>query len=236
MPKKNRCIIITGTSRGLGRHLAVAFLKLGDLVIGCARTSNNLKDRSYHHYKIDLCNEKEVANLFLDLKEKNLKPSVLINSAAISHSSLFLSTNSQTANEVLTTNILGSFHASKYAVKLMQKNNFGRIVNLSSINVPLVSKGSALYNASKAGMDVLGQSLAMECIGYDITINTIGISLVENTTMFDQLSETELKIKEKQLLKPKPIQVNEIMAAIDFFCSKNAKNITAQTLYFGGVR
>ena len=118
----------------------------------------------------------------------------------------------------------------------MQKNNFGRIVNLSSINVPLVSKGSALYNASKAGMDVLGQTLSAECIGYDITINTIGISLVEKTNMFNQLNEKELKIKKSQLLKPTPIKTNEIMAAINFLCSEDAKNITAQTIYFGGVR
>ena len=236
MLSKKRCVIITGTSRGLGEKLANAFLKKGHLVVGCARKNNTLKDRSYHHYNVDICNEREVANLFLDLKEKKLIPSILINSAAVSQSSLFISTNSQNACEVLNTNILGLFHVSKFAVRIMQKNNFGRIVNLSSINVPLVSRGSALYNASKAGMDVLGQTLAAECIGYDITINTIGISLVEKTNMFNKLNEKELKIKKSQLLKPTPIKTNEIMAAINFLCSEDAKNITAQTIYFGGVR
>ena len=81
-------------------------------------------------------------------------------------------------------------------------------------------------------MDVLGQTLAAECIT-DITINTIGISLVEKTNMFNQLNEKELKIKKSNYFTYK----NERnYGCINFLCSEDAKNITAQTIYFGGVR
>ena len=117
----------------------------------------------------------------------------------------------------------------------MQRQRYGRIVNFSSINVPLGSVGSALYNASKAGVEAMARALTRECGNVDITINTLGLSLVANSGMLDSLSPKALAAKQEALLKPKVLEVEEIMHAINFFASPLARNISCQTVYFGGV-
>jgi len=82
----------------------------------------------------------------------------------------------------------------------------------------------------------MGRSLANECRAHDITVNSIGLSLVADTGMVESLSETALAAKQAHLLKPKLLETAEIVAAINFFASVEARNITGQLLYFGGTR
>ena len=114
-------------------------------------------------------------------KEANLwgdPISLLINNAGKSQNTLGILTPSQVAVDIIESNLLGNFFVTREALKIMQRKNFGRVINFSSINIPLKSVGSAIYNASKAGIDAMSKVLVRECGKYDITINTIGLSLV----------------------------------------------------------
>jgi 3-oxoacyl-[acyl-carrier protein] reductase len=230
------CVFITGTSRGLGEALAQAYLEAGNRVIGCSRGGATFFHPNYLHYIADVSDELSVKKMFTAIREAKLIPRLLVNNAALAQKSLAVFTSALTAKEILEVNLYGTFLICRETLKIMQRHRYGRIVNLSSINVPLASAGSSLYNATKAGLDVMGKSLANECKGYDITVNTIGLSLLANTGMAQSLSEEAIVEKQKFLLKPNLLETTEIVAAINFFASAEAKNITGQKLYFGGIR
>lgn len=228
--------MITGTSRGLGAALAQAYLAVGERVVGCSRGAATIAHTNYRHYTVDVSDELSITRMFADMRGAKMVPRLLVNNAALGQNSLTTFTSAQSAKQILEVNLLGTFLISRETLKLMQRHRFGRIVNLSSINVPLASVGSSLYNATKAGLDAMGCSLANECKTYDITINSIGLSLVANTGMAESLNEAALAAKQAHLLKPKLLETAEILAVINFFASAEAKNITGQLLYFGGVR
>ena len=107
---------------------------------------------------------------------------------------------------------------------------------MTSINVPMASVGGVAYNASKAGLDAMMRTLVNE-IGpaEDITLNALGLSLVAQSGMVEGLSEAALVAKVSRLPKPALLEVAEIIHALDFLAAPEARNITGQTLYFGGV-
>ncbi len=230
------CILITGTSRGLGAALADAYLAAGERVVGCSRGKGTVAHENYHHYGVDISDEQSIIGMFSSMREAQLVPRLLVNNAALGQASLATFTSAKTAKDILDVNLFGTFLICREALKLMQRHRFGRIVNLSSINVPLASQGSAVYNGTKAGLDAMGLSLANECKAYDITVNSIGLSLVANTGMVESLTEAALLAKQRHLLKPQLLEVSEVVATINFLASAEAKNITGQLLYFGGVR
>ena len=230
------CVMITGTSRGLGAALAEAYLAVGECVIGCSRGTSAISHSNYLHYSVDVSDELSIANMFTDMREKKLVPRLLVNNAALAQMRLTTFMSTRLAGDILNVNLLGAFLICREMLKLMQRHRFGRIVNLTSISVPLATVGNSLYNATKAGLEAMGHSLANECKTYDITVNSIGLSHVANTGMADALNDSAIEALQGLLLKPKLLSTSEIVCAIDFFASREARNITAQVLYFGGVR
>ena len=230
------CIFITGTSRGLGLQLAKEYIDLGYTVIGCSRGDSAFSHERYQHYQCDITDEENVKAVFADIRIKKLNPEILVNNASIDLMSIFAATKIDDANRVLKTNVLGTLLISKEMIKIMQRNGFGRVINFSSVCVSLGSVGSSIYSCSKAGVEAMAYSLANECKSFDITVNTLGISYVEDTGMYDAKSEKVLASLQSQLLKPDFLRVGEIVKAIDFLGAPEAKNITGQTIYFGGLR
>jgi 3-oxoacyl-[acyl-carrier protein] reductase len=228
-------VLITGTSRGLGLLMAQSFLSAGYIVIGCSRDKFSIDSEAYFHYALDISNEISVGEMFSDMRKRQFIPRILINNAAVTQAGLTVFTKASIARSILDVNLVGSFLITREAVKLMQRNKFGRVINITSINVPLASAGGALYNASKSGLETLGRTIASEFNSFDLTVNNLGLSLVDGTTMVALLDDKAKQAKRIHLLKSDNISIDEIMAAINFFASPEAKNITGQTLYFGGV-
>jgi 3-oxoacyl-[acyl-carrier protein] reductase len=228
-------VLITGTSRGLGKALAEEFLKEGLTVYGCSRQASSIGHQNYCHFTVDVSDESEVVLMLKQIASLKMHVNLLINNAGLTQASLGILTRGVSAQDILNVNLLGNFFVSRETLKLMQRQRYGRIVNFSSINVPLGSVGSALYNASKAGVDAMARALTRECGNLDITINTLGLSLVANSGMLDALSPKALAAKQEALLKPKVLELEEIMHAINFFASPLARNVSCQTVYFGGL-
>ena len=228
-------VLITGTSRGLGKALAERFLHAGLVVYGCSRQASTIDHQDYRHFTVDVSDEPGVVSMIMQITALKVPINLLINNAGLTQASLGILTRTESAQHILRTNLLGNFLVSRETLKLMQRQRYGRIVNFSSINVPLGSVGSALYNASKAGVEAMAKVLTRECGNVDITINTLGLSLVAGSGMLDSLSPKVLAAKQEALLKPKVLEVEEVMHAINFFASPLARNISCQTVYFGGV-
>jgi len=228
-------VLITGTSRGLGKAVAEQYLQAGRVVYGCSRQVSSIDHKLYKHFLVDVGDEQSVVSMLKEIASFKVPLNLLINNAGLTQASLGILTRVESAQDILRTNLLGTFLVSRETLKLMQRQRYGRIVNFSSINVPLGSVGSALYNASKSGVDAMAKTLTRECGRADITINTLGLSLVANTGMVDALDPKAVAAKQYALLKPKLLEVEEIMHAINFFASPLAQNISCQTVYFGGV-
>jgi 3-oxoacyl-[acyl-carrier protein] reductase len=173
--------------------------------------------------------------MFKEISLLKIRLDLVINNAGITQFSLGILTRAITAGEIINTNILGTFLITREALRLMQRQRYGRIVNFSSINVPLGSIGGSIYNASKAAMESMATTLSRENAKADITINTIGLSVVDKTGMSDSLTPKALAEKQCLLIKPDLIKVEEIIHAINFLASPLSKNICAQTIYFGGT-
>lgn len=234
LPLKNS-LLVTGSSRGLGKLLAEAYLKMGVTVFGCSRNPSAINHPNYRHFMLDITDEKNVALMFKEISLLKIRLDLVINNAGLTHASLGILTSAKTAHEIINTNIYGTFLVIREALKIMNHQRHGRIVNFSSINVPQGSVGSSLYSASKAALESMALTLSRENANIDITINTIGLSVVDKTGMLDSLSSKALIEKQGHLIKPELLSVNEIIHAIDFISSPYAKNICAQTIYFGGA-
>lgn len=228
-------ILVTGSSRGLGKSLAEAYLSMGMKVFGCSRNPAAIEHQNYRHFTLDITDEQSVVAMFKEIYSLKTRLDLTINNAGITQASLGILTNADAAREIINTNVLGTFLVTREALKLMQRQRYGRIVNFSSINVPQGSVGSSLYSASKAALESMALTLSRENAKVDITINTIGLSLVDKTGMLGSLSPKAVTEKQSLLVKPELLNVEEIIHAIDFFSSPLAKNISAQTIYFGGA-
>jgi 3-oxoacyl-[acyl-carrier protein] reductase len=230
-----QCILITGTSQGLGKLLALAYLEGGTRVIGCSRGAGTITSENYFHYSLDITNEIAVREMFLDMRNKGLLLRTLINNAGISHNKLIALTSLKEARKIIDVNFFGAFILMKEALKAMQSSGCGRIINILSINLALSSLGASVYNSSKAALESFGKTAAKEYKTFNITINNLGLSIVGGTGMQASLGDRATIEKQNFLIKPNLLTVEEIKNAIDFFNLNASKNITGQTLYFGGV-
>ena len=234
MPPLSNSLLVTGASRGLGKLLAESYLSMGMAVYGCSRNPSAIDHQNYRHFMVDITDESSVVFMFKEISASKIRLDLVINNAGLTQASLGILTSAKTACEIINTNILGAFLVTREALKLMQRQRYGRIVNFSSINVPQGSVGSSLYSASKTALESMALTLSRENAKVDITINTIGLSLVDKTGMLDSLGPKALTEKQSLLIKPDLLNIDEIIHAVDFFASPYSKNICAQTLYFGG--
>ena len=229
-------VLVTGASRGLGLLLAKVFAARGERVVGFARSAPGFEHPNYRHVQIDLTDDSQVIKAFAVLNADPAGIRLCINNAGVAQSNLALLTKAQTFADTLNSNLTSAFIVSREALKHMKRRRFGRIVNMTSINVPMASAGGVAYNASKAGLEAMMRTLVNE-VGpaEDITLNALGLSLVAQSGMVENLSEAGLAAKVSRLPRPALLQVDEIVHALDFLAAPEARNITGQTLYFGGV-
>ncbi len=226
-------MLVTGTSKGLGRGVANAFLERNWRVIGCSRSEIDLVHHNYRHFLLDVKQEKDVCAMFNQIRREFKSLTALVNCAGMGRMNPALLTPLDTARDITDTNLLGTFTCCREAAKLMLKNKYGRIVNLSSIAVPLALPGEAIYGASKAAVEHLTRTLARELGGYGITVNCVGPNPVR-TNMIANVPEDILeKLVARQAVK-RFGEIRDVVNAVDFFLKKESDLVTGQILYLGG--
>lgn len=234
MKNRNKIILITGTRKGIGRILAEYYLSMGHIVIGCSRENSDLINDNYKHFNCDVSEEKDVLEIFKQIRSDYGRLDVLINNAGLASLNHILLTPTSTVKKLFDTNLLGTFLFSREAAKLMKKNNFGRIINFSTVAVPLSLEGETIYAASKSAVEQLTKNMAKELGSLGITINAIGPTPIET-----DLIKTVPKDKINKLLESQSIQrfgtFDDVINLIDFFISEKSNFITGQVLYLGGV-
>jgi len=231
---QGKIALVTGSSRGIGRQLCEYFLEMGATVIGFSRSETSLTHDRYRHFSLDISNGPAVAEAFRVIRNEMGKLDILVNNAGVLTSQFAMLTPDTAAEAMLKTNVLGAFHVSKEAAKLMMTKKFGRIISFSSMAVPLSPAGDAMYSASKAALAQFTRVFAKEVSAFGITANVLGITAIESD-MMAQIPKEALSEIFKNLPIKRHATMEEIKYAVDFFVSPRAGAITAQTLYLGGV-
>lgn len=148
-----RCVLITGASRGLGRALAEHCLAAGDVVYGCARGESTLTHDRYAHVRADVSREAEVEAIFRVIRDQGGRLDALINNAGMAGMNPAALTTLEGARRIVDANLIGTFLCTRAAIRLLRASSAGRIVNLTTVAVPLRLEGEALYAASKSAVE-----------------------------------------------------------------------------------
>jgi 3-oxoacyl-[acyl-carrier protein] reductase len=225
--------LITGASKGLGYHLAEHCLAKGHQVIGVSRGAGSLLHERYAHFELDVVDESGVLDLFKTVRRTWGGLDHLINNAGTASMNHALLTPMAAVRRILATNVEGVFLLSREAAKLMRARG-GRIVNLTSVAVPLKLEGEAIYAASKAAVISLTEVLARELAPMRITVNAVGPGPIA-TDLIRGVPEQKIKeIVARQAVK-RMAEPRDVAHVVDFFLSRESEMITGQTVFLGGV-
>ena len=230
----SKTILITGNRKGIGLSLTNYYLDKGYKVIGCSRSDSKLSHINYLHFICDVSDEKSVEETVKRIKRKFGCIDVLINNAGVASMNHSILTPGTTLKKVFETNFYGSFFFSRECAKLMIKNNGGRIINFSTVAVPLNLEGEMVYASSKSAVEKMTKIMSKELSSYNITVNAIGPTPIET-----DLIKTIPKDKIDKLLENQAIsrlgKFEDVENVIDFFISEKSNFITGQIIYLGGL-
>ena len=183
---EKRVALITGSSRGIGRHLVQHLVAHNFEVIGCSRSAVKSMEAANHtHVVADVGLEEDIARLFqLAIRTRYGRLDIVVDNAAVNPAiGLSMLTTRSAATETLMTNVLGTFSVSREAAKLMMRGKWGRIINFSSMAARHEVAGEAIYSASKAAIQTLTRVMAKEFYRYGITCNAIAPAAIETDMM-----------------------------------------------------
>ncbi len=236
---KNKKVIVTGATGGIGNSIIECFVKNEAKVLATGTNEEKLKKLSNKYdniftNKFDISNHEEIENFIENFsKILNGNPDILINNAGITRDNLSLRMSSKEWNEVLNINLTSTFLLCKFSLKKMIKNKYGKIVNITSVVGHTGNVGQANYAASKSGIIGFSKSLALEYAKKNININCVSPGFIE-TQMTDKIDP---KFKELIISKipsnrlGSPIDVANVTA---FLSSDLANYITGETIHVNG--
>lgn len=198
----NKVALITGSSKGIGKAIAINLAKNGySVVINCKNSIDKLDEtfkeiqnitKNVLAIKCDISNYDDCQNMYNEIIKKFGKIDILVNNAGISYVGLFNEMLPKDWQNILKTNLEGTINISHFAVKDMIKRKSGNIINISSIWGNIGASCEVIYSASKGGINSFTKALAKELAPSNIIVNAISCGAIE-TEMNDFLSEQEKK-------------------------------------------
>lgn len=228
--------MISGATREIGKAIAEAFLLLGDNVSVCSRHEPiPIKEASTNSLqcRCDASVPKQVAH-FIETAVDHFGPiDVLVNNAGINQDKSFPLMSSESWDEVIRTNLYGTFHLCRAATSGLIKNQAGVILNVSSVAGVTGNRGQANYSAAKGGINALTLTLAKELGPFGIQVNAVAPGFIETDMTSD------LPPKAKQLVRRSvPLRrfgsVSDVASLVTFLCSPQASYITGQIIRIDG--
>jgi 3-oxoacyl-[acyl-carrier protein] reductase len=239
---QDKVAIITGSSRGIGRAIALHLASKGAIIVASARNVAALEvlvaDIEGQGGKAlavpgDVGLSKDVEALFAAAKEAFGQVDILVNNAGITRDGLLMRMKDEDWDAVLDTNLKGAFYCCRAAAKIMSKQRSGRIINISSVVGEMGNAGQANYAASKAGLIGLTKSIARELARRNVTANAIAPGFIV-TDMTDTLSDQVKEGLQGQIPLGRLGETQDIAHAVAFLASEQAGYITGQVLGVNG--
>lgn len=227
-------MIITGTSRGLGRAAAEHYLAAGWQVAGCSRAGSAIEHPSYRHFQLDVGDERAVVAMVRETARRCGGVDALINNAGIAVMNHALLTTRASLDDIFRTNVVGTFLFSREVAKVMLSRRNGRIVNFATVATPLHLEGESAYAASKAAVESFTVVLARELGAAGITVNAVGPTPVP-TDLIKNVPKDKLKSLQARQAIPRQGTTDDVLNVIDFFLADRSAFVTGQVVYLGGV-
>jgi 3-oxoacyl-[acyl-carrier protein] reductase len=226
-------VLITGTRKGIGRFLAEHFVQKGAFVVGCGRKPVDWHLENYEHHIADVADELQVKAMVSAVRNKYGRIDIGINNAGVAAMNHVLLTPTATVERIMRTNFYGTFLVCRESAKLMMKRRYGRIVNISTVAVPLQLEGEAVYAASKSAVVSFTQILARELAEFGITCNVVALPPIE-TDLIRSVPKDKIDRVINSLAIKRMGRFEDVANVIDFFVKPESDYVTGQTIYLGG--
>jgi len=240
----DKIALVTGASRGIGRAIAVELGRAGAKVIinyagneaAAQETARLITEAGGPEPKImrfNVASREEVDAAFATIKEELGGLHILVNNAGIARDMLILRFKDEDWHETLDTNLSGAFYCSRAAAKLMTRQRWGRIINISSIVGESGNAGQVAYAAAKAGLIGMTKTLAQELASRNITTNAVTPGFIA-TDMTAALTDDQKKMIMDRIPLGEMGTPEDIAHAVRFLASDEARYITGQVLGING--
>ncbi|MBU0551775.1 SDR family oxidoreductase [Myxococcota bacterium] len=231
---EGQVILITGASKGIGAHLVERFRARGAWVAGCARSMTPSEDEGGSSHAVDVTDEVATRAWIREVYQRKGRLDVLINNAGAAQMNHCLLTPRATLHAALDLNYVAAAVASREAAKLMRKARYGRIINLTTIAVPMLIEGEMAYAASKAALEVSTRVMARELAPFGVTCNLVGPCPVD-TDLIRGVPRPKMEALIERLPLKRMASLEDVGYAVEVFARPEAAHLSGQVLYLGGV-
>lgn len=238
-----KTVLITGSSRGIGAAIARRLNDEYKIIINYNKSKeqaiklmDELRETNPNviAIKADVSNENEVENMFTIAEQNFGHVDILINNAGISHFSLIQDIDFATWQNVINTNLNSVFLNSKRAIPNMISNQYGVIINMSSIWGDFGASMEALYSTSKGAINTFTKAMAKELAPSGIRVNAIAPGIVETDMMKNDFSKDELEELKNEVATNRFAKPEEIAGLVSYLISDEASYITGDIIHING--
>lgn len=243
MIKMSKVALITGSSRGIGKQIAIKLAKDGYSIVVNYVNKNEEVDKTIEEIKSlgvevleaqgDVSIFEESEKIVNSVIEKFGSIDVLVNNAGITRDTLIMRMKPEDFTKVINVNLVGTFNITKNVVPYMMKKREGRIINISSVVGISGNAGQCNYAASKAGIIGFTKSLAKELASRNILVNAVAPGLIE-TNMTDVLKEDVKENIKKQIPLNRIGKAEDVANLVSFLASAESSYITGQVINIDG--
>lgn len=239
----DKCALITGATRGIGKQIAITLAKQGyNIALNYRKENEELENTKKEIEKIgvqilavkgDVANFEDCENFVKQVIERFGQIDVLVNNAGITKDMLLMRMKKEDFEQVIDTNLVGTFNVTKNVVPYMMKARSGRIINISSVVGISGNAGQTNYSASKAGIIGFTKSLAKEIASRNILVNAVAPGFIE-TNMTDVLKD-DVKQEIAQNIPLKRMgTAQDVANVVKFLASDDSSYITGQVINVDG--
>ena len=238
---KEKCILVTGASRGIGAGIARCLAKQGARVAitytsrsdAAEEVLTTLSGKDHFSLKLDISAQESVQGAFSEVLERFGRLDGLVNNAGITKDQLLLRMKAEDFDSVIQTNLRGAFLCTKSAIKPMLKNKCGAIVNITSVVGQSGNPGQCNYSASKAGLEAFTKSIALEYAAKGIRLNCVAPGFIE-TEMTEVLNDSQKEAIFSKVPMKKMGTVDDVAYAVAYLLSDESTYVTGQTISVNG--
>ena len=235
---KGKKIIVTGATGGIGKDIVKKFVSLDGNVLATGTKVENLENLKKEFpdiniHKFDISEHNKIEEFIENANSQLQGLDILVNNAGTNMDNLSLRMKIDEWKKIVDINLTSTFLLSKYAIKNMLKNKYGRVVNIASIVGHTGNLGQSNYSASKAGIIGMSKSLAIEYAKKNITVNCVSPGFIQSK-MTDNIVENIKAILTSRIPMAKLGTGDDVANTVAFLASDAASYITGETIHVNG--